>query len=265
MKLRDKFWLWGHPEGRYNYMYKCLGTQTSRMSPIEGCSCLGVNNLFMVPVGIGLNKRQYNWAARGLREVAWECYDAATKPEKIETYIEEAKDFKNIGSVVFDDFVRGGEYKKIPVENLWNIRERLHNNEVRHLNMWMVLYTQEFGLNEEDDKDFCRYIEPFDGVTMWTWKESDVPLIPEKFEIFKKMTPNQRRLAGCYLFNFGEGKPATYDAVKWQLDWYREKIYEGELEGVIMHTNTMADLDLEAYNAAFEWMDEHGDEEYPER
>ena len=27
---------------------------------------------------------------------------------------------------------------------------------------------------------------PFDGIIMWTWKESDVPLIPEKFEIFNK-------------------------------------------------------------------------------
>ena len=34
-----------------------------------------------------------------------------------------------------------------------------------------------------------------------------------------------------------------------------------EIEGVVMHTNTMADLDYEAYDVACAWMDEHGDEE----
>ena len=33
---------------------------------------------------------------------------------------------------------------------------------------------------------------------MWTWEEKDVPLIPEKYEIFKKLTPNNRRMFGCY-------------------------------------------------------------------
>ena len=35
MLLRDKFWLWGHPEGRYNNEF--VNTQISRMTPVEGC------------------------------------------------------------------------------------------------------------------------------------------------------------------------------------------------------------------------------------
>ena len=128
----------------------------------------------------------------------------------------------------------------------------------------MVLYTREFGLDAEKDKDFMRYIEPFDGIIMWTWEEKDVPLIPEKWELFKKMTPDKRRMFGCYLYNFGEAKQATGPAVKWQLDWYREKLLAGEAEGIVLHTNTMADLDYEAYDAALEWMAEHGDEVIPD-
>ena len=141
------------------------------------------------------------------------------------------------------------------------IRERLHNNEVRSLEMWMVLYTHEFGVDPEKDEDFKRYIEPFDGIIMWTWEEKDVPLIPEKFEIFKQLTEKQRRMFGCYLYNFGEKCQATGTAVTWQLDWYREKLLAGEAEGVVLHTNTMADLDYEAYDAAIAWMQKHGDEE----
>lgn len=265
MLLRDRFWLWGHPEGRYNNNNSKFGLfEVSRMTPMEACLYLGISKTFMVPERWIVNRRQYNKSFKTLREVGWECYAAGTNPEVIEPLIREAGEFKNITSVVFDDFQRGEEYKDIPVENLWNIRERLHNNEVRPLDMWMVLYTFEFGLDPEKDKDFQRYIDPFDGVIMWTWAESDVSLIPEKFELFKKMTPNQRRMFGCYLYNFGERKQATAKAVKWQLDWYREKLLAGEVEGVVLHTNTMADLDFEAYDAAVEWMEEHGDEIVPD-
>ena len=42
---------------------------------------------------------------------------------------------------------------------------------------------------------------------------------------------------------------------------YAEKILAGEAEGVVPHTNTMADMDFESYDAYLEWMAEHGDEE----
>ena len=263
MRLRDNFWLWGHPEGVYND--KWGNNQVSRMTPMEGCLYLGVRNTFMVPVGHKLNKRQYNKSFTTLRQVGWECFSAASNPEAVDPLIEDAKDFPNIGCVVLDDFVRLSAKFDLEetVDNLWKIRDRLHNNDVRKLDMWMVLYTSEFGLTPEEDERVRRFIEPFDGVIMWTWCESDVPLIPEKYEVFKKLTPNQRRMFGCYLWNFGEKKPATGDAVTWQLDWYRDKLYAGEAEGIVLHTNTMADLDLEAYDAATAWMAAHGDEEFP--
>ena len=263
MKLREKCWLWGHPEGCYNNMYG--NDKVSRMTPMEFCLYLGIHNTFMVPDGehrgVTVNRRQYNKAFKTLYGVGWECYDATANPEKIEPFIAEAADFPNINRVVLDDFQRGGKYKNIPIENLWKIHERLHNNEVRPLAMWMVLYTMEFGLDPAKDEDFKNYIAPFDGIIMWTWKECDVPLIPEKYEIFKQLTPTQRRMFGCYLWNFGEEKQATGAAVKYQLDFYLEKIKAGEAEGIVFHTNTMADLDYEAYDAAFEWMAIHGDDE----
>ena len=263
MKLREKCWLWGHPEGCYNNMYG--NDKASRMTPMEFCLYLGIHNTFMVPDGehrgVTVNRRQYNKAFKTLYGVGWECYDATANPEKLEPFIAEAADFPNINRVVLDDFQRGGKYKNIPIENLWKIRERLHSNEVRPLDMWMVLYTMEFGLDPAKDEDFKNYIAPFDGIIMWTWKECDVPLIPEKYEIFKKLTPTQRRMFGCYLWNFGEEKQATGAAVKYQLDFYLEKIKAGEAEGIVFHTNTMADLDYESYDAALEWMEAHGDDE----
>ena len=268
MKLRDRFWLWGHPEGCYNNKYGNTGI--SRMTPMECCEYLGLRNVFMVPDGehdgFQVNRRQYNKSFKTLNQVGWECFDACSKPEIVDRAIEEARDFDNISCVVMDDFKSVSpdgvpRYKRMPVSVLSDINEKLHNNDVRRLDSWMVLYTFQFGVDEKEDAEFMPYMNEFDGVIMWTWEEKDVPLIPEKFEIFKKQTPNTRRMVGCYLYNFGEQKQATGKAVKWQLDFYRELILKGEIEGVVMHTNTMADLDYEAYDVACAWMDEHGDEE----
>ena len=271
MKLRDNCWLWGHPERCFNNSWG--NTSASRMTPMECCLYLGIRNTFMVPMDFVVNRRQYNKSFTTLDGVAWECYNAGKDPSVIEPLIQEAADFPNIKAVVFDDFQRDGVkgYSQIPLENLWNVRERLHTNEVRPLNMWMVLYTHEFALDPNDpasapynEELFKDYVKPFDGIIMWTWAEKDVPLIPAKYEAFKDLTPNQRRMFGCYLWNFGERKQATAEAVKWQLDFYREKIMAGEAEGIVLHTNTMADLDYEAYDAAIAWLNEHGDEELPE-
>ncbi|MBQ5746835.1 MAG: hypothetical protein IIV81_02735 [Clostridia bacterium] len=265
MKVRDVFWLWGHPEGAYNpNREEPFGNNHySRMTPMEGCLYLGIHKTFMVPVGIPINRRQYNKSFKTLSNVGWECFGALTKPDKVNEIINESKEFKNITAAVFDDFKGQANKKKekgeeVTPDALWGFREKFNAHDI---DMWMVFYTNEFGLDEKEDEEFMKFLSPFNGIIMWTWEEKDVPLIPEKFEVFKKMTPDCRRMFGCYLYNFGEKKQATGKAVKWQLDFYLDKIKKGEAEGIVFHTNTMADLDYEAYDAAVEWMDEHGDEE----
>ena len=257
MVLRDKFWLWGHPEGRYNAEYG--NENKSRMTPMEGCMYLGVRNVFMVPVQWEVNARQYNKSFRTLNEVGW-GYRYPRDLKELEEIMEYTKEFPNITCVALDDFKCDDAHHSRPVGELENFIDRLHKNEARRLDSWMILYTWQFGVDKNEDTDFQQYIDLMDGVIMWTWKESDVPLIPEKFELFKKMTENKRRMVGVYLYNFGEHKQATGEMVKWQLDFWREKLLAGEIEGIVLHTNTMADLDYEAYDAAIEWMDAHGDE-----
>ena len=82
MLLRERCWLWGHPEGRYNAEFG--NTEVSRMTPMECCSYLGIANTFMVPVGWEVDRRQYNKSFTTLRQVGWECYDAGFNPELIE-------------------------------------------------------------------------------------------------------------------------------------------------------------------------------------
>ncbi len=266
MLLRDKFWLWGHPEGRYNDLYG--NERNSRMTPFEACMYLGIHKTFMIPVGWNINRRQYNKSFTPLTNVGWEFGEAAQAAggdtHAVDLFLSEAREFPNITCAVFDDFLANGADKYSP-EAYQGIHDKFHNNDVRYIDTWMVIYTRNYAEGApEKDAEFAKHIKPYDGVIMWTWEEKDVPLIPEKFDALRKLAPNQRIMCGCYLWNFGEKKQATAEAVKWQLDWYREKLIAGEIEGVVFHTNTMADLDYEAYDAALEWMKEHGDEVLPD-
>ncbi|NLM78240.1 MAG: hypothetical protein GX173_09160 [Ruminococcaceae bacterium] len=258
-KVRDRFWLWGHPENRYFNEYG--NYRHSRMTPMEGASYLGVQNTFMVPVGVKVNPRQYNKSFRALQQVGWSIDNAATSSLALESLIENAKEFPNITCGVFDDFVGQRKTQPVPVERFEAVNKRMHQNEVRPLDMWMVLYTHEFGVDQKEDQWLQPYIGTFDGIIMWTWQEKDVVLFEEKFEIFKRLTAGKRRMLGLYLWNFGEHKEATAKAVQWQLDRYHQLLVQGEVEGIVLHTNTMADLDYEAYDVAVAWMLKHGDEE----
>ena len=117
MKLRDRFWLWGHPEGRYNNNEEDFGCfEVSRMTPMEGCLYLGISNTFMVPCGWNVNRRQYNKSFKTLKKVGWEFFRKIDRPELIESYIDEAREFPNINCVVFDDFIGlRNKFEGIPI------------------------------------------------------------------------------------------------------------------------------------------------------
>ena len=257
-KLHERFWLWGHPENCY---FNCWGNYNhSRMTPLEGALYVGARNVFMVPVGNHVNPRQYNKSFFPLSHVGWSIDNAVGNHHVVDQLIEYAREFPNVTCGVFDDFV-GQNKLNLPVSAFQAVHDRLHNNGVRPLDMWMVLYTHEFGVDPAFDSKFQPYIAPFDGIIMWTWEEKNIVLFEEKFKRFMKMTEGKRHMLGLYLYNFGEHKQATGKAVLWQLNRYRELLYSGDVEGVVLHSNTMADLDYEAYDVCRAWMAEHGDEE----
>ena len=92
LTLRDKFWLWGHPEGCYNNLYG--NNQPSRMTPMEFCLYLGIHNTFMVPDKWEVNRRQYNKSFTTLRNVGWECFGMHERPEIIDEAIESERKIK---------------------------------------------------------------------------------------------------------------------------------------------------------------------------
>ena len=123
--LKDKLWLWGHPEGRYNNEFG--NTEKSRMTPLEGAFFLDCSGIFMVPAGAVVNRRQYLHSFKPIERCGWDLLrsnegDAekgcGTNPDFAWELVNEAKEFKNITCGVFDDFVGDGRFKCFPIENI---------------------------------------------------------------------------------------------------------------------------------------------------
>ena len=258
-KLRDKYWIWGHPEncflGHYNHEIEC------RMTPMEGALYMGARNMFMVPNAnkTVVNVRQYNYSFTTLDHVGWLINQ---HPEVHDPIIAEAKDFPNVDCMVFDDFFRiKNTQDPVTVEEMFAMREKLHNNPIRPMDMWMVLYTHEFDDPKCPDDTVDPYIAAFDGIIMWNWWESRIGEFEKKDAWFRAHTEGKKRMLGLYVYNFGEKKQAEPDVVLWQLNRYYELLKAGEIDGIVLHTNAMGDCDYPAFKVVHDWMLEHGDEE----
>jgi hypothetical protein len=96
---------------------------------------------------------------------------------------------------------------------------------------------------------------------LWTWKTSDLKIIDENMAKFIAKTPGKRRFAGCYMWDYGGKKPLSKQEMQGQLDAYYDWIKKGELEGVILCSNAIADIGLEAVDVTVKWLDKYGDDE----
>ena len=266
--LKDKLWLWGHPEGRYNNDYG--NPDISRMTPLEGAMYLDCSGVFMIPAGAKVNRRQYHLSFTPLKRVGWDLLrsddgdpeaGAGKTLEVVEELINEAKEFPNVTCGVFDDFFANGRFKCFDIKQIEKTRDLLHAN---NLDMWMVLYTHEFGVNEQLEKEFKPYADLFDGIIMWTWTDRLLDEFEQKYKLFSEIAKDKKRMIGIYLYAFGNKRQANPEKVLWQLDRCTELLKAGEIEGICLHTNTMADLDHEAYKVCKEWLNKHKNDIVPD-
>ncbi len=248
----------GHAAGAHNHLLP----RPSRMTPTEAALYLGVPNICMVCFG---NQPQPPFdreclAMSTMKSVIWSIVGDASSNDNAKTlgHLDEilrlSRKFDNIHGVIFDDFFEDSRRRIYTPKVLSNIHHRLNENSHTPLSMWTVLYDHQL-LPENQAA-----IDAFDGVTFWTWKGSDLAHFPANFHTFCTMTPGKRRMLGCYLYNYGEQAFFTRDDMARQLDAYAECLSRGEAEGIILLSNTVCDLELEAVAYARDWIALHGND-----
>jgi hypothetical protein len=246
MNIKDKLWIWGHP---VNSLKGSFGiTKDSAVSPMEGAKYLGANNIFYVPMGRKIDRIACNQDMRDVARVGW----SIESEQQLLDLIDQKKEYPNLSIAIFDDFFNpentGWNYTNYTIEKMLEMREKLHTVGIE---MWVVLYTR---LLDMDIKD---YLEVFDGVSFWYWHETSEEDFEEKNNWLFENTKGQKRLIGCYLYDFGNQRELPAETVRYQLDKNLTYIKEGKIDGVILHTNAVGGMGFEAYEEAKRWVDAH--------
>lgn len=257
MKLKEKFWNWGHLEGSHN---ECTGLNCS-MTPEGFAEEYGIRNSFIVSYGGNIQPPFDGLASRlsSLREIKWSVLGNASTPlpdaelGNTEDIISVIDISENITGGVVDDFFSEERMKRFPPEVLSKIRSRLNE---KGLDFWCVLYAHEL------DRDLERYLDCFDGITLWVWHSKDMPNAAEYVEKMISLAKGKPIMLGIYTFDYAAGAvEMDPELFKQQLLLYAGYLKENKIEGIIVCSSTIGDADLETNKILKGFLQTHGDDE----
>ena len=260
-RVRDRLWMWGHQAGSHN---KDWGLpQPSRITPAQAAAYMGIPNLAMVVYG---NQPEppfdrHAVAMRPLQRVVWSIVgDSSSKRTDDKSDLDEvlrlSARFPNITGAIMDDFFNGEPGGAEPgarrsVEDLENFRARLQAGP-RPLDLWVVVYAHQLDLPIAGHLDAC------DVLTFWTWKAEDLSALEENFARLERLSPTPRKVLGCYMWDYGGGKPMPLDAMQRQCELGREWLLSGRIDGMIFLASCICDLELDPVEWTREWIREQG-------
>lgn len=269
MKLKDRFWLWGQTVGSHHKSgdgyYKLPGV--NQMDSAEGCDFFGIDKCCRVTMSEGpfppFDKEAEK--IKHLKEVVWSAVGSGSVVQHsddksdLDEVLRMAEIYPNVTGAVLDDFFSSVEFANTKVArhsvaSIKNMRDRLHNFKARPLDLWMVWYTYQLDYKVQEYLDLC------DVITMWTWEGADLAGLEENMHKVLNKTPGKRHLAGCYMWNYGEQKPLTLKQMEYQCGKYYEWLKKGDIDGVILCSNCIADLGLETVAWTRKWLKEIGEE-----
>ncbi len=267
--LRDAFWIWGHDVGAHHTgeaarLYHIQGT--NRMGPAEGAAYLGIPNCCRV-VFNGSPEPPFDAESEKLqpfRQVVWSILGDASSArndrdgDDLDEVLLQAVKYPNISGGILDDLFRPKQKNaRLSPERLKTIADRLHSAP-RKLSLWLVYYASLLEI------DYSRWLEIADVITFWSWTSKELADAAANLEKIIAMTPGKQHYAGCYLYNYGDCRPLSVDEMQSQLSLYRELLLSGKIQGVIVCSNTVADVGLEAVEYFRKWLREHGQEAIPD-
>lgn len=257
-KLSDKLWNWGHLEGSHNELLNMNCT----MSPEDFAREYGIKNSFIVSYGGNIQPPFADLANRmsSLKEIKWSVLGDSSTPlpedelGNTEDIIDIISPESNITGGVVDDFFSPERMKRFTPEVLMKIKKRLNENG---LDFWCVLYAHQL------DLDLEKYIECFDGVTLWIWECEQINDMENYLDKLFALVKDKPVMLGVYLWDYCEKVNGPMDEVLFekQLKRYFEMLAQKKIEGVIFCSNTIGDAPLKTNEILKEYIKIWGDKE----
>lgn len=257
--LKENLWIWGQPAGSHhkvdNNGWKLPGE--NKMGPLEGAKHLGIPNICIVTSGDDPAPPFDNEAEKLVEcpQVAWSIIGDASSLRycnggtDLEAVLEVAKKYPNITGGIMDDFL--GRRQVFTPEMVAEYAERLHQ---AGLKLWTVLYEHE--LIEEARP----YLEHCDIISFWTWNGEHLKDLESNMEKVKALvSPDKTILTGCYMWDYENCCPLSLEDMKYQWDMYKKWFDEGVISGVVVCSNCIADIGIEAADFTKQWIAENAD------
>ena len=277
MKIKDSIWLWGQDAGSHH----CAGPQkeniwnlpgVNKMGPVEGAEFFGIDNICRVVMS---GKPEPPFAPemdklKNVGNVIWSVLGdggsdrSGENADDLAAFLEIAGKYPNLRGGVLDDFFRplsklvdGGELARVTIDRLREIRDKLHAVSIPQ-ELWMVVY--EHFLSEK----YAPYMALSDAVSFWTWRgRESLPKLEDNLKRIFELSPQQKHLGGLYLYDYGHCMEMDMELLKKQCNLYTEYLKNGNLQGVIVCSNCIADIGLPTADYVRDWIKEIGSEDMP--
>ena len=261
MTVKDRLWLWCHPERSHNGIYGV--TRDSRITPVEACCYLGIKNAIMVRYhdhGPFPPFDQYALPLRALDRVVWSVVGASgqTDDQTRRAVLDLARGMPNLTGVMMDDFFHdvapdGSMTAALSRDQLSEMRAQLRLAD-RSLDLWVVVYAHMMAGAMRTHLDLC------DVVTFWTWKSAQLRDLEANFGRFEQLAQKQRKVLGCYLYDYGNEQPMPLDLMKKQSECGLEMLKAGRIEGMIFLASCICDIGLETVEWLRGWIGDVGEQ-----
>ena len=253
----DDIWLWGQNAGSHHGLWNLPGI--NKLETVEGAAFLGIKNCCRVVMSNNPTPPFDEESAKlaGFEKVVWSVTgDSSSKRNDLsddcDEVLRQAALFPNVTGGVMDDFFRPEEKSaRFTVEKVREIARKLHNAP-RQLELWLVYYAALL------DIDYRDYLDAVDVITFWSWNSAELAKAKENIERVISGTPAKKHYAGCYLYNYGDDRPLTAQEMLGQMHLYLDFWKTGKIDGVIVCSNAVADLGLEAVDVYLDFMKKYG-------
>ena len=261
MELKKYLWLWGQSAGTHheceNNIWNLPGE--NKMTPMEGAKYFGIPNMCRVVMG---NKPAppFDKDAEELlacEKVVWSIIgdDSSDRTSKgvddLDEVLRLAKKFPNITGGIMDDFMRPSRMAVYTPEVLKGFKDKLHS---AGLDFWTVLYEHEI------IPKAVPYLNQCDNISLWTWMGDNLKHLEENCKKLREMLLGGQKLyMGCYMWDYGASKPLSLSNMEYQLELYKKWLKEGVISGIILCSNCIADVGIEAVDFTKKWIDENSE------
>ena len=246
--ILDSLWLWSHPAACYNNRWNLPGEST--LTPVEAAKFLGINNSVMVAFCDEPKPPFDAYAAQfaGMDKVIWSIIgDGGSKRNNTESDLPHVlalkKTLPNLRGGIMDDFF-GSERANLDWVKAY--AAALHE---AGLELWVVLYGHQM-----ETPRLREFLECCDVVSFWTWRADELPLLEGRLEKLREMVPGKRIALGCYMWDFGVGKPISLKDMEYQCGLAHDQWRAGRISEIIMLGSPLCGMDIEAVAWSRDWI-----------